>query len=278
MRGLRELISESAVRHASAYRASNGRWYLDLAEREYGEPEDAQTYGPFNSLDQVHDFLETVPDPGGVSYDSSGQNPPPTSSPNGRPVKFVSGKGAAFSASDSDMHRLVQNYVRMHKSDFGDGATMPNIDQLLDDIADRAEREGLKIDWPKLRVAAEEVLNAPDVSTVAVPPAPEATPAMLPTNKPAGKSAVKTSYKVYGGTGGTGRTPPGASSIHTRIKGKVFMPTAKSQFGVGDAADVTVSDDGKTLTLKKPDGDHTQTWAAREGVERVIRQMIKLLG
>jgi hypothetical protein len=68
------------------YKASDGKWYLELAHDEYGERWDADTYGPFSSQQAVDDFLERFPNPGGMGVDDSGEQPPPTESPNGSPV------------------------------------------------------------------------------------------------------------------------------------------------------------------------------------------------
>jgi hypothetical protein len=77
------------------------------------------------------------------------------------------------------------------------------------------------------------------------PPAPE-TPAPRPAPK-----AGKTTYKVYGKLKG--------APAHTRVKGKAFLAPADTQFKSGEDAILTPTDGH--MSVKKKDGDHTQTWA-----------------
>jgi hypothetical protein len=80
-------ISESVIRYCGVWKASNGRWYLDLAEQEYAEYEDATTYGPFRSEDAANKYLhDNFSNPGGYMTDESGKEDPPTKSPNGHKV------------------------------------------------------------------------------------------------------------------------------------------------------------------------------------------------
>jgi len=62
------------------------QWYLDIADREYGEYDDSWTYGPFNSEKDVERYLNNFSNPGGWQTDASGKEKPPTRSPNGRSV------------------------------------------------------------------------------------------------------------------------------------------------------------------------------------------------
>lgn len=75
------------MRHESIYMASDGQWYLELADAEYGEPEDADAYGPFASRDAIGGFLRNLPNSGGGDLDASGTRPPPATAPNGGPVR-----------------------------------------------------------------------------------------------------------------------------------------------------------------------------------------------
>lgn len=65
----------------------------------------------------------------------------------------------------------------------------------------------------------------------------------------------KTTYKIYGKFKGH----PAA----TRLKGQAYVAPANTQFSAGEQAYVT-PEDGK-LTVKKADGDHTQTWEPIDG-------------
>lgn len=77
----------SLSRHCHFYKASNGRWYMELAHREHGDRNDATTYGPFETRDKAIEYLDEFSNPGGWSEDRSGKNPPPTESPNGDKVE-----------------------------------------------------------------------------------------------------------------------------------------------------------------------------------------------
>jgi len=83
-----ELLNESVSRHCAFYLASDDNWYMELANKEYGEYEDATTYGPFSTLEDAEQYLHAnFSNPGGSYDDDSGKQPPPTSSPNGQNVK-----------------------------------------------------------------------------------------------------------------------------------------------------------------------------------------------
>jgi hypothetical protein len=81
-----KLLNESVSRYSGIWKASNGRWYLDLADNEHGEYEDATTYGPFMSEDEAEDHLSGFSNPGGTDYDDSGTQSPPSESPDGSRV------------------------------------------------------------------------------------------------------------------------------------------------------------------------------------------------
>jgi hypothetical protein len=81
------LLNESMERHCFVYKTKDGKWYLELADREYGEREDAQTYGPFDSYDDADDYISEFSNPGGGRVDRSGKYPIPKESPNGRPIQ-----------------------------------------------------------------------------------------------------------------------------------------------------------------------------------------------
>ena len=80
-------IKESLQRACAFYKAKNGKWYMDLANNEYGGYDEAYTYGPFNSEEEVDSYLrDNFSNPGGMDVDDSGKRPVPKKSPNGHPV------------------------------------------------------------------------------------------------------------------------------------------------------------------------------------------------
>lgn len=80
------LLNESMSRHCMIYKDKKGDWWLELANREYGDQNDATTYGPFDSEDQADDYIRNFSNPGSVYIDRSGKRPVPKKSPNGRPI------------------------------------------------------------------------------------------------------------------------------------------------------------------------------------------------
>lgn len=80
------LLQASMQRHYSAYKARDGKWYMELAPHEYGEREDATTYGPFANESELDKYLDNFSNPGGGGFDDSGKREVPKKSPNGRPV------------------------------------------------------------------------------------------------------------------------------------------------------------------------------------------------
>lgn len=77
------MLNESMQRYCSIYRAKNNKWYLELADREYGDRDDATTYGPFDSEDEAEKYINNFSNPGGWMSYGSGKKPVPTKSPNG---------------------------------------------------------------------------------------------------------------------------------------------------------------------------------------------------
>lgn len=77
----------STSRYCGFYLATDGYWYMDLAPHEHGDYHDADTYGPFGSLDRALEYLDEFSNPGGYGVDDSGTKPAPKRSPNGRPVR-----------------------------------------------------------------------------------------------------------------------------------------------------------------------------------------------
>jgi len=80
-------LNESLSRYCHIYKAKDGKWYLELASREYAGREDATTYGPFRTEFLAERELNNHSNPGGLSYDRSGKQRKPKKSPNGRPIQ-----------------------------------------------------------------------------------------------------------------------------------------------------------------------------------------------
>lgn len=78
---------ESVSRFCEIWLDNKGQWWLDLANREYGDEDDATTYGPFRTEDDADDYIRNFSNPGGLSVDDSGRRPPPKRSPNGAPIE-----------------------------------------------------------------------------------------------------------------------------------------------------------------------------------------------
>jgi hypothetical protein len=79
--------SASRSRYCEYWKASNGKWYVDLASDEYGEWDEATTYGPFPSENAADKYVSrSHSNPGGYSTDDEGTRPPPKRSPNGDKV------------------------------------------------------------------------------------------------------------------------------------------------------------------------------------------------
>ena len=77
----------STQRYCGIFKAVDGKWYMDLAHNEYGDLDEATTYGPFASEEAVNQYLDyNFSNPGGYSLDGSGGHPAPKVSPNGDPV------------------------------------------------------------------------------------------------------------------------------------------------------------------------------------------------
>lgn len=77
----------SVSRYCSFYKAQDGRWFMELAQEEHGEREDATTYGPFRDQEAAIEYLdENFANPGGWNVEDSGTLPVPTVSPNGEHV------------------------------------------------------------------------------------------------------------------------------------------------------------------------------------------------
>lgn len=77
----------SCQRYCGIYKATSGKWYLELAPQEYGQIHDAYCYGPFRSEAEADKYLHrNFSNPGGCEIDDSGTRTEPTTGPNGVPV------------------------------------------------------------------------------------------------------------------------------------------------------------------------------------------------
>jgi hypothetical protein len=86
----------SFQRHCEIYKAVDGRFYVDLANEEYGGVEDCTTYGPFATEQEANGELEHHSNPGGLYVDLDGTRPVPTVSPNGDDVRPPSGSATRW--------------------------------------------------------------------------------------------------------------------------------------------------------------------------------------
>lgn len=311
MHSLKQLIYESVSRHAAFYKATDGKWYMELADREYGEREEANAYGPFSTMEKAIDYLDQFSNPGGWSEDDSGTRPPPTKGPNGRPVirpgssggssfgsfsfgRGFGGYGGGYSSSRRSTARMSDEQLRNRISDiihdYGDEYgwdRKPDVQFVLDDLADQTRKEDWDYDSAKARQYAEEALGVKKRSAA---PAPAARPAAQPTSAPAAKATAaakgaKTTYKVYSGTG-TGKAVVGRSPIHTRVKGKIYAPTKVSRFKAGSKVDVEpvgtrLGKHTAKLSVRDvgaPPGQNTQIWDLEsESLEPLIRDFVRLV-
>ena len=80
-------ILESLSRHCEIYKSNTGKWWMELADEEYGEQWDSSVYGPFTSQDEAETELKQHSNPGAVYDDASGERQDPTSSPNGGKIR-----------------------------------------------------------------------------------------------------------------------------------------------------------------------------------------------
>lgn len=88
----KEVIA-SMQRYCGFFQAVDGNWYMDLANREYAEYEEATTYGPFPSLDVAIQYLDdNFSNPGGW-MEGTKKQPVPHRSPNGSPVQRPRSRG-----------------------------------------------------------------------------------------------------------------------------------------------------------------------------------------
>jgi hypothetical protein len=91
---VKESLNESMSRHCDIYKTDDDKWYMDLANEEYGEYEDCTTYGPFNSNQAANTYLhDNHSNPGGGWEDDSGERSVPTESPNGSKIVRPGGGG-----------------------------------------------------------------------------------------------------------------------------------------------------------------------------------------
>jgi hypothetical protein len=104
---------------------------------------------------------------------------------------------------------------------------------------------------------------APPVATSAPPreltpgaPAPAPRAAAAAGGRQRAARRLKATYKIYGRWKG--------HAAATRLRGQAYAGPADTEFTGGEQAVISPTDDGK-LTVKKVDGDHTQTWEPVDG-------------
>lgn len=83
----RRNLIESTQRYAEIYMASDRNWYLALGNEEYADEDDSTTYGPFNSPDAAHNYMNRFSNPGSWDEDPSGKRPAPKKSGDGGRVQ-----------------------------------------------------------------------------------------------------------------------------------------------------------------------------------------------
>jgi hypothetical protein len=76
----------SMDRHCIIYLASDGRWFLELGDREGDGPQDSTAYGPFPSMKAAEAELAHHGNLGRIRVDGTGMRAAPTKSRNGRPL------------------------------------------------------------------------------------------------------------------------------------------------------------------------------------------------
>lgn len=107
----------SRSRHCEFYKATDGKWYMELADREYGEQRDATTYGPFLTQEAADDYLrDNFSNPGGSYIDRSGKRETPMKSPNGDPVEKPKRR-----MWGTDMNSVTRELVMVAKSLMAEG-------------------------------------------------------------------------------------------------------------------------------------------------------------
>lgn len=118
------LRDASTQRYCAIYRAQGGGWYLELADFDGNEREDATTYGPFSSEGAIYDYLqENQSRFGGVDdVDSSARRPVPMKSPNDRDVVYPRGRRrlARFKRVGPRMVVLSQDLDGSYRVTIGD--------------------------------------------------------------------------------------------------------------------------------------------------------------
>jgi hypothetical protein len=231
-------LLESVSRHCSFWKASNGKWYMNLAHEEYGDESDATTYGPFGTEDAAMDYLDAnFANPGGFDIDDSGNRSPPSVSPDGTRVEPVQSGGSFGRVS------------RLHNVS-GRASPPPNAQPVAPPVSmSPSATSEMK---PKLTTAQRK----------------ERAAAAFLSRKEKGQHkelGKKDVYKIYGSKGD--------AKVSTRVKGRVFTPTAASQFKKGDVANVGFEDDDDHLSVTNPSTGHSQKWKA---FEALIREFVLL--
>ena len=152
----------STQRHCAMYLATNGQWYLELADEEYGERRDADTWGPFPSEHAAEKFMDNFSNPGGIDYYEENTRPPPTRSPNGEPVKSPRSYNTGWSGSRWAAKHEDPEPANSHRwASTPEGSPMNIKQSMIQRVADAHEAKSnstitiKKEDLPKNRLGPE---------------------------------------------------------------------------------------------------------------------------
>jgi hypothetical protein len=155
--------------------------------------------------------------------------------------------------------KLLRKIIRETLEDFEKmGLERPDVEQ-FHNVA-RADRAAA-LARGKATAARFAAAGIPFGDEPGAEPAPVAAPRAPEPTKP-----KKDLYKVYG--------KKGEAPVHTRFKGKPYVPSQRSRFSSGDRVALDVDADNK-LSVKDPTSGHTQTWdSANESFERVMGKLL----
>lgn len=179
--------------------------------------------------------------------------------------------------TDQQLSNRISDIIHDYGDEYG-WDRKPDVQFVLDDLADQTRKEGWTYDSATARKFAEQALGVKPKAAAAPAPAPKpaakpvAAPAKPAPAKPA-RGGKKATYKIYGAHHDANL---GSSPLHTRIAGKVYAPTATSKFKKGQSAATEVGPDGK-LKVTDPETGHTQSWSKKESLERLLHDFIELL-
>lgn len=177
--------------------------------------------------------------------------------------KMVQGMASAFKGSSP---RELDQASRALASKLPEELPDLGVEEPTDDLTTRwpaeFERRGSRQGRPS---AVSPVARAISTSEDPIgPPSPSTSP---PVDKVARQKSDRSVYKIYG--------KKGDKPVHTRLKGRAYIPTSDSKFKSGMQAKVTKGEDD-SVAVSDPSSDHTQTWAGfDEGFRALVHKLIK---